>query len=186
MGVVDRDYVNKWERYAANPLLFIGFFRVVIAFALNIFLLYKVSDAIEVLGNIKYDRVMAALLLGSLLGISYPVIKARYKDNDEVGENGEKFSDREKRLLNVIKLTIGVIQLSALVSIITPVVIAEDFDIQEKGLELYWGVINVVVGVLCDFFVGSEFSVLIAKESKLKKSGFKGFDDKAKEREEKK
>jgi uncharacterized membrane protein YvlD (DUF360 family) len=159
-----KESIQKIEKYSNAPLVFIGFGRIIFLFVLNIWLLWNVADALSEATNLKHFYILGSLIGGSLLGISYPIVYNRYKNNDEFDVNSE-ITIREKRNLDIIKMTIFCIQAFVLYNFIYTI-------IQNDTLNhhmITWGIFNVVIGVMVDFIVGSEFSTYIERHLGVKK-----------------
>jgi hypothetical protein len=154
--------LNKFEENSNYPLLLLGYGRTVVAFILNIWMLYNVADSIAQLSpELSIGRVVAMLILGSLIGISYPIVKNR------LGEDTTTLTFKEKSNLYVIIVGVVTIQSIVMASLVYLAYAAPETT--HKGFVLFWGFANVIVGIICDLFIGNEITVYVEKILKNEK-----------------
>ena len=132
------------ENISVTPLYYIGYGRIILFFIINCFLLYSVANALAGLNGILTGRVYGSLILGSLFGISFPIIMAKNKGD-------QSFQSVLRKLVNIG----GII-------IIQGFVLSDTLYLFSQGVEnegdLKYAIFNIVVGVIADLAVGSEFS----------------------------
>lgn len=143
------------ENISATPLYFIGYGRKILFFVLNCFLLYSVANALADLNSISVGRVYGSLIVGSLFGISYPIIVAKSK-----GDNSF-----EAQFLRVVVVA-GIIFIQGFVLSDTIYLFSQGVD--DIG-NLKYAIFNIIVGMIVDFTVGSEFSSYVRNKNEEEK-----------------
>ena len=138
------------ENFSIIPLYFVGHGRVILFFIINVMLLYSVADALASLNSISTTKIYGSLILGSLFGISFPIIRSKNRNK----------KDFESDLLNFV-IIFGIIFIQGFVLIDAVVLFMETGSTNGN---LKYAIFNIVVGVIADFAVGSEFSAHVRRD----------------------
>lgn len=126
---------------------------------INIFLLVQVANGIaELTPNVDSSRIVFFIILGSILGMLYPVAKGRYINNEEK-DGTHELTSKEKLNLLYILIAIVFMHLTTISYIVWMLFQLQELDYQA----FYWTMANQVSGIVCDFIVGSTSSTLIEK-----------------------